>query len=78
MPVSTHRPKLLAGDYAAALRAQTIQGLTPALRQALAKGPMSLADLAEATGHGFPVVAAAVRSQPKSFFESGGKVRNMP
>jgi hypothetical protein len=71
--MSTHRPKLTAGAYQASLR-DLSPSLTPALKAALASGPLSLAALAEKSGHGFPAVAACVRSSPKAFREAGGLV----
>lgn len=69
----THRPRLTAGVYQASLR-DLSPSLTPALKAALASGPLSLAALAAKAGHGFPAVASAVRSQPKAFREAGGLV----
>jgi hypothetical protein len=71
--MSTHRPKLTAGAYAASLR-DIAPSITPALKAALASGPLSLAALAAKAGHSFPVTASAVRSQPKAFREAGGLV----
>jgi hypothetical protein len=75
--MSTHRPRLTAGQYAASLR-DIAPSITPALKAALkaalASGPLSLAALAAKSGHSFPVTASAVRSQPKAFREAGGLV----
>lgn len=68
-----HRPRLTAGHYSASLR-EGAQALAPDLKAALADGPLALADLAAKAGHGFPAVAACVRSQPKAFAERGGMV----
>jgi hypothetical protein len=71
--MSTYRPRLTAGAYAASLR-DLSPSLTPSLKTALASGPLSLADLVAKAGHGFPAVAAAVRSSPKAFAERSGLV----
>ena len=74
MPADTiHRPRLTAGNYAASLR-EGAQAITPDLKAALADGPLSLDALAAMSGHGFPAVAACVRSQPRLFAERAGLV----
>lgn len=72
--MSLHRPRLTVGAYQASLR-DIAPKITPDLQLALASGALSLADLAAKSGHGFPAVAAAVRSNPSTFTERQGLVR---
>lgn len=73
MPDATHRPRLTVGAYSASLR-EGAQAITPDIKAALADGPLGLDALAAKAGHGFPAVAACVRSQPRLFAERGGLV----
>lgn len=73
MPAYRHRPVLTAGAYAQSLR-EGAQAITPDLKAALASGPLAMAVLAAKSGHGLPVTASAVRSQPRLFAERDGLV----
>ncbi len=69
-----HRPRLTAGDYAESLRKADSSASDAIAKASL---PLSVSELAQATGLTESAVLAAVRSQPRKFFEKDGLVQRV-